>query len=149
MNKLDAELMLESLRGAGYSLTHDSDEAGVILYNTCSIREHAEDRVYSRLGALRRRKERDPEKVTVEAEVEQPNGPLIAVQFRMQLNESGWMVYDVVVEGVSLVATHRSSFSNIIRDKGIDGLITMLEEKNIGGKSRETPATSATPATPQ
>jgi phospholipid transport system substrate-binding protein len=91
------------------------------------------------------RKEHDPEKVTVEAEVEQPNGPIIEVQFRMRLNDSGWMVYDVVVEGVSLVATHRSSFSNIIRDKGIDGLITMLEEKNIGGKSGETPAASTTP----
>jgi phospholipid transport system substrate-binding protein len=79
------------------------------------------------------RKEHDPEKVTVEAEVEQPNGPIIEVQFRMRL------------KGVSLVATHRSSFSNIIRDKGIDGLITMLEEKNIGGKSGETPAASTTP----
>ena len=63
MNKLDAELMLETLLDAGYTLTHDPDEASVVLYNTCSIREHAEERVYSRLGALKRRKEREPELV--------------------------------------------------------------------------------------
>ncbi len=61
MNKLDAELMLEILVDAGYALTHDPQEAGVILFNTCSIREHSEDRVYSRLGALKPRKAREPE----------------------------------------------------------------------------------------
>jgi phospholipid transport system substrate-binding protein len=76
------------------------------------------------------RKSNDPNKVVVEANVEQPNGPIVEVRFRMHLADSGWMVYDVVIEGVSLVATHRSSFSNIIRDKGIDGLITMLEQQN-------------------
>ncbi len=63
MNKLDAELMLEILVNAGYALTHDPEEAGVILFNTCSIREHSEDRVYSRIGALKRRKVEDPELV--------------------------------------------------------------------------------------
>jgi phospholipid transport system substrate-binding protein len=76
------------------------------------------------------RKSNDPNKVVVEANVEQPNGPIVEVRFRMHLADSGWMVYDVVIEGVSLVATHRSSFSNIIRNKGIDGLITMLEQQN-------------------
>ena len=69
-------------------------------------------------------------KVTVNAVVEQSHGPLIHVQFRMYRNESDWLVYDVVVEGVSLVATHRSSFSTIIREKGLDGMIAMLEERN-------------------
>ncbi len=63
MNKLDAEIMLEILGNAGYRLTHDPDEAGVILYNTCSVRQQAEERVYSRLGTLRRRKLREPDLV--------------------------------------------------------------------------------------
>ncbi|MDH3901389.1 MAG: ABC transporter substrate-binding protein [Gammaproteobacteria bacterium] len=83
------------------------------------------------------RKSHDPKKVTVEAEVEQPSGPLVEVKFRMRLGDNGWVVYDVVVEGVSLIATHRSSFSTIIRDRGIDGLITMLEEQNLEKKSRK------------
>lgn len=63
MNKLDAELMLESLQDRGYSLTHDSREASVILLNTCSIRDQAENRVYSRLGALKHRKTQEPDLV--------------------------------------------------------------------------------------
>jgi phospholipid transport system substrate-binding protein len=71
-------------------------------------------------------------KVLVEAVVEQSHGPLIHVQFRMYRSDNDWLVYDVVVEGVSLVATHRSSFSSIIRDRGMEGLIAMLEERNTG-----------------
>lgn len=77
------------------------------------------------------RKSKNPKKVVVEADVEASSGPIVEVQFRMHLADTGWMVYDVVVEGVSLVATHRSTFSSIIRNKGIDGLIAMLEQRNI------------------
>jgi phospholipid transport system substrate-binding protein len=74
----------------------------------------------------------NPDKVVVDATIEQPSGPLIHVQFRMyRNNEQRWLVYDVVVEGVSLVTTHRSNFSSIIREKGLDGLIAMLEERNV------------------
>jgi phospholipid transport system substrate-binding protein len=67
----------------------------------------------------------------VAAEVQQPNGPVIHVLFRMYRRDGGdWKIYDVVVEGVSLVVTQRSSFSSIIRDKGLDGLIAMLEKRN-------------------
>ena len=45
-------------------------------------------------------------------------------------DDAGWKVYDVVAEGVSLVITQRSSFSSIIHEKGLDGLIAMLEERN-------------------
>lgn len=71
----------------------------------------------------------DTDKAVVDATIEQPNGPLIHVQFRMYNNDGHWLVYDVVVEGVSLVTTHRSNFSSIIREKGLDGLIAMLEER--------------------
>jgi phospholipid transport system substrate-binding protein len=71
------------------------------------------------------------DRAEVDAEIEQPNGPLIHAQFRMYRRDGGdWKVYDVVAEGVSLVITQRSSFSSIIRDKGLDGLIAMLEARN-------------------
>ena len=63
MNKLDSELMLESLAEHGYQLTHNPDEASVILYNTCSVREKAEERAISRLQTFRRRKEEEPDLV--------------------------------------------------------------------------------------
>jgi tRNA-2-methylthio-N6-dimethylallyladenosine synthase len=53
MNVLDSELVLQQLRGRGYALTEARDEADLILYNTCSVREHAEQKVWSRLGELR------------------------------------------------------------------------------------------------
>jgi len=63
MNKLDAELMLGVLDEEGYRLTDDIKEAGVILYNTCAIREQAENKVFSRVGSLRGLKERRPDVV--------------------------------------------------------------------------------------
>src|SRR5438309_2628062 len=60
MNVLDSELVLGQLRAQGYESTDDRDAADVILFNTCSVREHAEQKVWSRLGELRRRKEDEP-----------------------------------------------------------------------------------------
>ncbi|HEV3259234.1 MAG TPA: tRNA (N6-isopentenyl adenosine(37)-C2)-methylthiotransferase MiaB [Gemmataceae bacterium] len=63
MNVLDSELVVGSLRRQGYELTHEPTEADVILFNTCSVRQHAEDKIYSALGRLRAHKVRHPSKV--------------------------------------------------------------------------------------
>src|SRR5687767_13564037 len=60
MNVLDSELVLGQLRAHGYESVEDRDRADVILYNTCSVREHAEQKVWSRLGELRDRKKQEP-----------------------------------------------------------------------------------------
>jgi tRNA-2-methylthio-N6-dimethylallyladenosine synthase len=60
MNVLDSELVLGQLRAQGFKSVDDRDDADVILYNTCSVREHAEQKVWSRLGELRARKAADP-----------------------------------------------------------------------------------------
>src|SRR3989440_2517075 len=64
MNVLDSELVVGRLRQEGYELTDDIDQADAILYNTCSVRQHAEDKIYSALGRIKRIKERKPQ-VTV------------------------------------------------------------------------------------
>jgi tRNA-2-methylthio-N6-dimethylallyladenosine synthase len=61
MNVLDSELVVARLRNEGYALTDDIEQADTILYNTCSVRQHAEDKVYSALGRVRRLKDRKPE----------------------------------------------------------------------------------------
>ena len=61
MNVLDSELVVGQLRQDGYELTDDIDQADTILYNTCSVRQHAEDKIYSALGRIRRLKERKPD----------------------------------------------------------------------------------------
>ncbi len=61
MNLLDSELVVAKLRNEGYELTDDLNQADAILYNTCSVRQHAEDKIYSALGRIKRLKERKPE----------------------------------------------------------------------------------------
>ena len=56
MNRLDSELVRSHLQVAGHEMTDSPRQADVILYNTCSVRRHAEHKVHSRLGADRRRK---------------------------------------------------------------------------------------------
>ncbi len=60
MNVLDSELVLSQLRAQGYEQVESREEAEVVLYNTCSVREHAEQKVWSRLGELRAQKEQRP-----------------------------------------------------------------------------------------
>ena len=63
MNVLDSELVVGTLRRQGYELTHEAADADVIFFNTCSVRQHAEDKIYSALGRLRSHKKRHPDKV--------------------------------------------------------------------------------------
>ena len=63
MNVLDSELVVADLRRQGYDLTRDPAAADTILFNTCSVRQHAEDKVYSALGQLKRLKQAYPQKV--------------------------------------------------------------------------------------
>jgi tRNA-2-methylthio-N6-dimethylallyladenosine synthase len=60
MNVLDSELVLGQLRAQGFESVEDREDADVIIYNTCSVREHAEQKVWSRLGELRGRKREQP-----------------------------------------------------------------------------------------
>jgi tRNA-2-methylthio-N6-dimethylallyladenosine synthase len=60
MNELDSELVRGTLHALGYRFTPDPDRAQVVLYNTCSVREHAEQKVWSRLGELALRKAGEP-----------------------------------------------------------------------------------------
>ena len=63
MNMLDSELVVGALRKQGYSLTDDPREADTILFNTCSVREHAEHKIYSALGRLKFSKQARPNQV--------------------------------------------------------------------------------------
>jgi tRNA-2-methylthio-N6-dimethylallyladenosine synthase len=63
MNVLDSELVVGSLRRHGYELTEAADAADVIFFNTCSVRQHAEDKIYSALGRLRHHKNKHPDAI--------------------------------------------------------------------------------------
>ncbi len=63
MNVLDSELIAGKMGQRGYVLTEDQAEADVILFNTCSVREHAEDRALSNAGMLKKLKKQKPDVV--------------------------------------------------------------------------------------
>lgn len=63
MNVLDSEMVVASLRKRGFDVVRDLTAADVILYNTCSVREQAENKTYSALGRIRTYKKANPEKI--------------------------------------------------------------------------------------
>lgn len=68
--------------------------------------------------------------VTVKTAITQPGAQPIPVDYDMAKTDTGWKVYDVTVEGVSFVGTHRGSFAERVQQSGIDGLIKALVEMN-------------------
>ena len=67
---------------------------------------------------------------TVRTQVLQQGGPPIPIDYAMEKTDSGWKVYDVVIDGASLVTTYRGSFNDQIQKGGIDGLLKTLQERN-------------------
>ena len=53
----------------------------------------------------------------------------IPIDYKLQLMNDKWLVYDVVIEEVSLVQTYRSNYQTIVNDKGMDGLLVQMKEK--------------------
>jgi tRNA-2-methylthio-N6-dimethylallyladenosine synthase len=60
MNVLDSELVVAALRRQGWQLTTSPAEADAVFYNTCSVRQHAEDKIWSALGRIRQEKQARP-----------------------------------------------------------------------------------------
>ena len=72
-------------------------------------------------------------KVTVRTEIEQSGGFPIPINYRLKLGDNGWKVYDISVDGVSLVTNYRSSFKRAIKKSGVEGLIEKLKARNAEG----------------
>jgi phospholipid transport system substrate-binding protein len=65
----------------------------------------------------------------------------VSIDYSMRKTDAGWKIFDIVVEGVSLVITYRSEFDAVVKQQGIDGLIKALATKNtppagVGSTSR-------------
>ncbi len=76
------------------------------------------------------RAEAGAKNVSVKTQILQSGGQPIAVDYSLAKVENGWKVYDIVIEGVSLVTNYRSQFSNEIRTNGLDSLNKKLADKN-------------------
>jgi phospholipid transport system substrate-binding protein len=70
------------------------------------------------------------DEATVRAQFVRAGGKPLPIEFQMRKTGQTWKVYDISVEGISLVLTYRSEFDAVVKQEGIDGLIKRLTEKN-------------------
>jgi phospholipid transport system substrate-binding protein len=70
------------------------------------------------------------DEATVRAQFVRAGGKPLPIEFQMRKVGSDWKVYDIAVEGISLVLTYRSEFDAVVKQNGIDGLVKRLSEKN-------------------
>ena len=68
--------------------------------------------------------------VVVQSLIKQPSGQPVAVDYNMEKTADGWKVYNVKIEGISLVENYRNTFNTEIQKNGVDGLIKALADKN-------------------
>jgi phospholipid transport system substrate-binding protein len=83
------------------------------------------------LKVLPQRGKQDPEETVVRTQYIRAGGQPLPIDFTMHQKEGTWKVYDITVEGVSLVMTYRSEFDAVVKQEGVDGLIKRLAQKNI------------------
>jgi phospholipid transport system substrate-binding protein len=83
------------------------------------------------LKVLPPRGKQDPEETVVRTQFIRAGGQPLPIDFTMHRTGDTWKVYDITVEGVSLVMTYRSEFDAIVKQEGIDGLIKRLAQKNL------------------
>ena len=75
---------------------------------------------------------------SVKTAILQPGGQPIAVDYSLEKKVDAWKVYDIVIEGVSLVTNYRSQFAQEIRQNGLDSLIKKLGDKNKAAMAKNT-----------
>jgi len=74
------------------------------------------------------------DEATVRAQFVRAGGKPLPIEFQMRKNGDTWKVFDIAVEGISLVLTYRSEFDAVVKQEGVDGLIKRLTQKNSPAK---------------
>lgn len=98
----------------------------VRIYATAMAEYRDQEIVYLPLKA-----EPGADDVNVRSEVKMPGGPSIPITYSLYLKDGAWKVYDVNIDGVSMVANYRTTFSNDIKQGGLDALIDKLAALNL------------------
>jgi len=74
--------------------------------------------------------------VTVRSQVKRPGEQPATIEYEMEKTASGWKIFDLRIEGISLMGTYRTAFAEEVRNHGVDGLILTLSGKNRPGDSK-------------
>ena len=78
------------------------------------------------------------DRALVRTEIRQPGEAVIAIDYPMYWKQERWLVYDVRVEGISLVTNYRTTFADEIKEKGVSGLIASLKRQNQASMTSDT-----------
>jgi len=76
-----------------------------------------------------------PDQASVRTELVDPGTTPISIDYALLQRDQDWLVYDVAIDGVSLVTNYRGAFTSDIRQLGLDGLIERLAERNRRGQN--------------
>jgi phospholipid transport system substrate-binding protein len=106
------------------------DSFRALLVNTYTSALNQAQNLLDKTLELRPTQKTGDNDALVRSVVKSPGRPPLAIDYRMLDKGQGWKVYDVVVEGVSLVTTYRGEFGEEVRRSGVAGLIKILEDKN-------------------
>jgi phospholipid transport system substrate-binding protein len=80
--------------------------------------------------------------VPVRFEIDRPGTQPIAIGYSLEITPSGWKVYDITIDGTSLVSAFHGAFSEQVRNHGIEGLIGLLSAANRHNSRRMAPVQS-------
>ena len=130
----DFERMTRLAVGRNWSQANDAQKQGLVKeFRTLLVRTYSSSLSQYRNQTI----DVKPTKLapadkdaTVRSAVIQQGGPPIPIDYAMEKTDSGWKVYDVVIDGASLVTTYRGTFNDQVQKGGIDGLVKTLQERN-------------------
>ena len=140
----DFERMTRLAAGRNWAQANDAQKQALIKeFRTLLVRTYS-----SSLSAYRNQTiEVKPARVgaqdkdtVVKTSILQQGGPPIPIDYSMEKMDKGWMVYDVVIDGASLVTTYRGTFNDQVQRGGIDGLVKALQERNRAPEPPKAPA---------
>ena len=132
--KFDFDLMSKMVLGRGWgSASADQKERFITEFRSLLVRTYS-----SALSKYRNqtieykafREQPEDTEVKVKTQIVQHGGPAIPLDYSMELVGDTWKVYDVSIEGISLVVSYHGQFAAEIRQNGIEGVILKLAEKN-------------------
>lgn len=142
---VDDRVMAQFVLGRGWNdMTAAQHTEFIELFKDTMIRTYAgalSEFVYYQPNFFPFKHDAKAQRVNVRLEIDRPEGPSVPLQFRLRQTREGWKVYDALVDGISLVANYRTSFADIIRNEGIDGMFKrMYKERDEAIKRQDESA---------
>lgn len=132
--RFDFERMSQLVLGKYWRRANEAQKtAFVAAFRELLVRTYATALLnYSgqKIQYLPTRNDSNAEEVMVQTEVAEEGAPPIPIGYNLYRTGSGWKVFDVVIDGISLVSNYRTSFASQVRRYQISGLIAKLEERN-------------------